>query len=98
MKNTTVRSRIVLGFSSVILLMAALCAFAWMELRGIAEQVAALNSDSLPGLSVAGHLNAVTAESYASLEQCLFELDAASTAQCSANSRAKIAEQAELAR
>lgn len=96
--NTTVRSRIILGFSSVILLMAALCAFAWMELRGIAEQVAALNSDSLPGLFVAGRLNTVTAESYASLEQCLFELDAASVAQCTSASRVKIAEQAELAR
>jgi len=98
MKNTTVRSRIVFGFSSVILLMAALCAFAWMELRGIAGQVAALDNDSLPGLSVAGRLNAVTAESYASVEQCLFEMDATALAQCAATARAKIAEQAELAR
>jgi methyl-accepting chemotaxis protein WspA len=68
-----------------------------MELRGIAGQVTALNSDSLPGLSVAGRLNAVTAESYASLEQCLFELDSATTVHCTTASRAKIAEQADLA-
>ncbi|HVW08431.1 MAG TPA: methyl-accepting chemotaxis protein [Bryobacteraceae bacterium] len=97
MKNTTVRSRIVLGFSSVILLMAALCAFAWMELHGIAGQVDALNTDSLPGLSVAGRLNTASAESYASLEQCLFASDAATVAQCVATSRGKVAEVRELA-
>jgi methyl-accepting chemotaxis protein WspA len=78
--------------------MAALCAFGWIELRGISGQVAALNSDSLPGLSVAGRLDAVTAASYGALERCLFELDSASIAECATAARAKIAEQAELAR
>jgi methyl-accepting chemotaxis protein WspA len=73
--NATVRLRIVVGFSSVILLMSALCAFAYLQLRSIATQTIALQEDSLPGLYIIGQLNSASIETYASVERCLLELN-----------------------
>src|SRR5580704_4806286 len=56
MNNGTVRKRIILGFSAVILLMAGLCVFAYIQLRGIASQATALHGDSVPGLYLIGRL------------------------------------------
>jgi CHASE3 domain sensor protein len=50
MNAGTVRKRVILGFSAVILLMIALCAFAYAELRGIEAQATFLRQDSIPGL------------------------------------------------
>jgi lipopolysaccharide export system protein LptC len=74
--NATVRQRIVIGFSSVILLMAALCAFGWLQLHGIATQTTALHDDSLPGLYIVGRLDSASIETYASLEQTVLQSDA----------------------
>ena len=48
MNIETVRSKIVLGFSAVILLMVALCAFAYTQLRGIETQSEELRASPFP--------------------------------------------------
>ena len=77
MNAGTVRKRVVLGFSAVILLMIALCAFAYVELRGIETQTASLRIDSIPGLYIIGRLNAVSISAHGSLQQHVLERDPA---------------------
>jgi methyl-accepting chemotaxis protein WspA len=96
MKNATVRWRIVVGFSSVIALMAVLCAFAYFQLHGIASQVAILDSDSLPGLYLAARLDAVSVETYAAIQQCLLEQDPEKIRQAASTVRLRMTEQAKL--
>src|SRR5580692_9491385 len=92
--NATVRQRIVVGFSSVILLMTALCGFAYLQMRGVAAQTTSLHDDSLPGLYIAGMLDSVSIETYASLEQSILQSDTAGTQQTMALSQEKLAQQA----
>jgi methyl-accepting chemotaxis protein WspA len=94
--NATVRQRIVIGFSSVILLMTALCGFAYLQMRGIATQTVSLHDDSLPGLYIVGRLDSVSIETYASLEQSILQSDTAGTQQTMALTQEKLAQQAGL--
>src|ERR1700733_13792368 len=94
--NATVRQRIVLGFSSVILLMAALCAFAYLQLRGIATQTTALQDDSLPGLSIIGRPDSVSVETYTSIEQYLLQSDRGAMQQTRTLTQEKTAQLSDL--
>jgi CHASE3 domain sensor protein len=49
-KNWTVRQRIVIGFSGVMLIMVGLAAFTYVRLRAIEAQAAVLRSDLIPSL------------------------------------------------
>ena len=73
----TVRRKIVLSFSASILLMIALCAFAYIQLRGIEAQAVALRAESVPGLYLAGRLHTVSVSTYTSVQQLILEQDLA---------------------
>ena len=60
MTFSTVRARLIIGFSAVILLMVALCVFAYTELYQIRSQAIALTADSVPGLSIIGKLDSAS--------------------------------------
>ena len=60
MNLRTVRARLIVGFSAVILLMVALCVFAYTQLYQIRSQAIALTADSVPGLSVIGRLDSAS--------------------------------------
>ena len=77
MNAGTVRKRVILGFSAVILLMIALCAFAYVQLRGIESQAIALRANSVPGLYLVGRLSAVSISTYTSVQQHILERDPA---------------------
>ena len=98
MNAGTVRRRVILGFSSVILLMIALCAFAYMELRGIEAQSTFLRQDSIPGLYLIGKLNAVSIAGHASVQQHVLERDPARMQQITAYIDARAEERLELFR
>ena len=98
MNAGTVRRRVILGFSSVILLMIALCAFAYMELRGIEAQSTFLRQDSIPGLYLIGKLNAVSIAGHASVQQNVLERDPARMQQITAYIDARAMERSELFR
>jgi methyl-accepting chemotaxis protein WspA len=76
-KKGSVRRRIVLSFSAVILLMIGLCVFAFIELRGIGAQEVALRTDSVPGVYLSGRLQAVLIESNSAVQQHILERDPA---------------------
>src|ERR1700722_9741237 len=71
----TVRKKIVLGFSAVILLMVALCAFAYIQLRNIEAQAVQSRNESIPGLYLTGRLHAVSISTYTSVQQLILERD-----------------------
>ena len=75
MKIGTVRSQIVLGFSAVILLMIALCSFAYIQLRGIEAQSVLLRGDSVPGLYIIGKLQALSISTYSTAQRHILERD-----------------------
>ena len=77
MNAGTVRKRVVLGFSAVILLMIALCAFAYVQLHGIEGQAVALRANTVPGLYLVGRLSAVSISTYTSVQQHILERDPA---------------------
>lgn len=62
----TVRRKIVPGISAVILLIVALCAFAYMQLRAIEGQALELRAESVPGMYLAGELYAVSVSTFTS--------------------------------
>jgi methyl-accepting chemotaxis protein WspA len=71
----TVRKKIVLGFSAVTLLMVALCGFAYIQLRDIESQAVELRTESVPGMYLAGRLQAVSISTYTSVQQMILEQD-----------------------
>ena len=75
--NGTVRKRIILGFSAVILLMVGLCVFAYVQLQGIEAQASALRAESVPGLDLVGRLHSVSISTYTSVQQLILEKDPA---------------------
>src|ERR1700688_5308352 len=95
MGNATVRQRIVLGFSSVILLMAASSAFAYLQLRAIKTQETVLREDSAD-LYLVGRLHAVSISTYTSVQQKVLERDPERMQQIAAYIREKSAERLDL--
>src|SRR5580658_5388288 len=75
MKNTTVRARIIVCFSAVIVLMIALCAFAYVQLRAIQDRANEARSESVPGLFIASRLQAISISTYTSVQQLVLEPD-----------------------
>lgn len=71
----SVRSRIVLGFSAVILLMIALCVFAYIQLRGIDAQAVSLRADSVPGLHIIGKVQVLSIATYSTVQRHILERD-----------------------
>jgi methyl-accepting chemotaxis protein WspA len=92
----TVRKKIALGFSAVILLMAALCAFAYIQLRDIEGQAVELRAESVPGLYLAGRLHAASISTYTSVQQLILEQDASRMRQIKAYLEEKTTERLEL--
>src|SRR4029079_11227969 len=77
MNSGNMRKRVVLGFSAVILLMVALCVFAYVQLRGIEAQATALRTKSVPALYIVGRLHSVSISTYTSVQQHILERDPA---------------------
>jgi methyl-accepting chemotaxis protein WspA len=75
MNVETVRSKIIVGLSAVIVLLVALCLFAYTELRGIAAQATVLRAESVPALRLAGGLQAVSIITYSAVQQLILETD-----------------------
>ena len=98
MNNGTVRKRIILGFSAVILLMAGLCVLAYVELRGIASQATALRDDSVSGLYLIGRLQAGSIVAYNAMERFVSEPDPARLQTMLAAAQEKSTEQLEQIR
>jgi methyl-accepting chemotaxis protein WspA len=96
MNNGTVRKRIILGFSAVILLMVGLCIFAYAQLSGIEAQATAVRAESVPGLDLVGRLHSVSISTYTSVQQLVLERDTARIQQILAYIREKSAERLEL--
>ena len=96
MNAGTMRKRVVLGFSAVILLMVALCVFAYVQLRGIEAQANALRTDSVPGLYLVGRLHAVSISTYTSVQQHILERDQARMQQIIAYIHDRTAERLDL--
>jgi methyl-accepting chemotaxis protein WspA len=96
--NGTVRKRIILGFSAVILLMVGLCILAYVQLGGIEAQATAVRAESVPGLDLVGRLHSVSISTYTSVQQLVLERDPARIQQILAYIREKSAERLELLR
>ena len=96
MNIRTVRAKIGLGFSAVILLMVGLCAYAYVQLRDIEAQAIELRAESLPGLHLAGRLQAVSISTYTSVEQLILEQDRSRMRQILAYLEDKTTERQEL--
>lgn len=98
MNKGTVRARIILGFSAVILLMVALCTFAYVQLRGIEGQAIHLHTDSVPGLYLIDKLQAVSISTHASVQQHVLENNKGKAQQLQAYVQEKSAETSNLLR
>jgi methyl-accepting chemotaxis protein WspA len=96
MNGGTMRRRVILGFSAVILLMVVLCAFAYVQLRGIETQTVTLRVDSVPGLYIVGRLNAVSTATHASVQQHILEHDPAKMQEIAGYIHDKTAELSDL--
>jgi methyl-accepting chemotaxis protein WspA len=92
----TVRKKIVLGFSAVTLLMVALCAFAYIQLRDIEAQALELRKESVPGLYLTGRLQAISISTYTSVQQLTLERDPSRMQQIRAYLEEKTAERLDL--
>jgi methyl-accepting chemotaxis protein WspA len=98
MKKWTVKQLIVLGFTSVLLIMVMLSTFAYQRLREIESEAAALHADSIPALYFAGRLHAVSIETYTSVQQHILESDPTKMAQIMAFIHEKTVERLDLLR
>jgi hypothetical protein len=96
MNNGTVRKRIIFGFSAVILLMVALCIFAYVQLGGIEAQATVVRAESVLGLDLVGRLHSVSISTYTSVQQLVLDRDPARMQQILAYIREKSAERLDL--
>jgi methyl-accepting chemotaxis protein WspA len=76
--------------------MVALCAFAYIQLRGIEAQAVELHAESVPGLYLAGRLHAVSVSTYTSVQQLILESDPARMRQIRAYLEEKTTERLDL--
>jgi methyl-accepting chemotaxis protein WspA len=96
MNIETVRTKIGLGFTAVILLMVALCGYAYLQLRDIESQAVALRAESVPGLYLAGRLQATSISTYTSVQQLILEQDRSRMQQIMAYLEQKTTERLDL--
>jgi len=76
--------------------MVALCSYAYIQLRNIEAQAIELRSDSVPGLYLAGRLQATSIATYTSVQQLILEQDHSRAQQIIAYLEEKSAERLEL--
>ena len=84
MKNLTVRARIIAYFSASTLLLFVLCVFAYVQLDRIRDHASIARSESVPGLVLAGRLQAISISTYSSVEQLILERNSAKRRQIKA--------------
>lgn len=96
MNAGTMRKRVILCFSAVILLMVGLSAFAYVELRGIEMQAIALRTDSVPGLYLVGRIHAAVISTYTSVQQHILERDPATMQRITSSLHDSMGERADL--
>ena len=96
MNTKTVRRKIGLGFSAVILLMVGMCVYAYVQLRDIEAQAVELRAESVPGLYLAGRLQAVSISTYTSVQQLILEQDRSRMQQIAAYLEDKTTERLDL--
>ena len=96
MKNPTIRARIVAYFSATTLLLLALCAFAYAQLHRIGDQATIARSESVPGLVLAGRLQAISISTYTSVEELNLTRDSLKRKQIKAYLEEKTAERLDL--
>ncbi len=75
MKNLTVRSRIILGFSAVILIIAGLTGLAYRSLLHIQDETGAMATDSLPGLGFMTQIETAAVEDYSLVQKHVLSED-----------------------
>ena len=85
MKNWTVRQRIILGFSSVIVIMVVLSTFALILLYEIRGKVADITSDTLPGLYLSSRIESVSVGTLGLVYKHILTSDAAEKRQLEAD-------------
>lgn len=83
MSNWTVRTRIIFGLSSVIIIMAALSAFAYVRLLQIKTRALNITSDSWPGLYHISRIDSLALAHNASLVKYIFRQNSGGQAQLS---------------
>jgi methyl-accepting chemotaxis protein WspA len=96
MNIATVRRKIVVAFSAVVLLIVALCAFAYVQLRGIEVQAIGLSAESVPGLYLSGKLQTTSVVTYTSVQQLILEADPERRRQIMAYLESQTAERLDL--
>jgi methyl-accepting chemotaxis protein WspA len=69
MKNWTVKRRIIVGFSAVILIMIALTVVSLVHLNDIKEQAVSITSDSWPGLYLSSQIESLSRATFTSFEK-----------------------------
>ena len=75
MKDWTVKRRTILGFSAVVAIMIVLSFVAYERLAAIQQQATDLRREWVPGLYLAGRLDAVSIQAHMSVHQHVLELD-----------------------
>jgi methyl-accepting chemotaxis protein WspA len=73
MKTWTVKQLILLGFTSILVIIIVLTSFAYWRLREIEMEAAALHADSIPDLYFTGRLHSVSVETHTSTQQHVLE-------------------------
>ena len=69
MKNWSVKQRIILGFSAVILIMIALSVVSWIYLNEIKRQAISITSDSWPGLYLSSQIESLSRATLAAFKE-----------------------------
>jgi methyl-accepting chemotaxis protein WspA len=69
MKNWSVKQRIILGFSAVILIMIALMVVSWTHLNEIKGQAVSITSDTWPGVYLSSQIESFSRATFASFEK-----------------------------
>src|ERR1035438_2640188 len=96
MTNLTVRVRIIAYFSAVTLLLFVLCVFAYVQLDRIRDHASIARSESVPGLVLAGRLQAISISTYSSVEELNLTRDSLKRQQIRAYLEEKTAERLDL--
>jgi PAS domain S-box-containing protein len=76
-KNPTIRSRVIGYFSTVTLLVIALCIFGYVQLREVRLEANLARSESVPGLVLAARLQALSIEAFSAARELVLNLDPA---------------------
>lgn len=98
MKHWTVKRRVIVGFSAVMVIMIVLSLFSYERLAAIETLTTELRRDSVPSLHLAGKLHGVTIQGHASVRQHVAEADAERMQQSLTSFQQQSIERVDLAR